>query len=437
MRANWGPAGGAAGGPPTHRMAGLRVGVTAGRRGDELVEALTRLGASVVWGPTVEVVPATAAALARQTAAVLAARPAWVMVTTAEGLDRWVDGARERRAAILALLAGTTVAARGAKATAACRRHGLPSVLTSPTELGVDLARLVVALAKPGDRVAVVVDGSGSRLVVAELQAAGLAVDLAAPYRWTVPAATAPAGERCVPAGDLVRALCAGEIDAMAFTSPPAVEGLFAVAAALGLETVLREALSGTGQERVLVAAIGPATAEALEERRVGVGVCPLQPRMVALAGALAAAPLGFSSFGRPEPLVLDPLTRTVTAGRGGGAERPAVHAPGLDGPPARDDLPHQRAAAGGVGRGGLLRGGRPAPSRGPGLPAAGAAGVDRRQHRPRAEAGLPPRTHRATLRRVVPFGRGPAGQLSYRAVTTTRRVRQWATSGAATSSPP
>ncbi|HKN90055.1 MAG TPA: uroporphyrinogen-III synthase, partial [Acidimicrobiia bacterium] len=224
------------------------------------------------------------------------------------------------RSAILALLAGTTVAARGAKATAACRRHGLPSVLTSPTERGVDLARLVVALAKPGDRVAVVVDGSGSRLVVAELQAAGLAVDLAAPYRWTVPAATAPAGERCVPAGDLVRALCAGEIDAMAFTSPPAVEGLFAVAAALGLETVLREALSGTGQERVLVAAIGPATAEALEERRVGVGVCPLQPRMVALAGALAAAPLGFSSFGRPEPLVLDPLTRTVT-GPGGAVE--------------------------------------------------------------------------------------------------------------------
>src|SRR5205807_2381020 len=78
-------------------------------------------------------------------------------VPRAGGLDRWVAGARGRRAAILALLAGTTVAARGAKATAACRRHGLPSVLTSPTERGVDLARLVVALAKPGDRVAVVV----------------------------------------------------------------------------------------------------------------------------------------------------------------------------------------------------------------------------------------------------------------------------------------
>jgi uroporphyrinogen-III synthase len=127
--------------------------------------------------------------------------------------------------------------------------------------------------------------------------------------------------ERCVPAGDLVRALCAGEIDAMAFTSPPAVDGLFAVAAALGVEAALHEALAGAGgRPRVLVAAIGPATAEALEERRVGVGVCPLQPRIPALASALAAAPIGFRSFGRAEPLVLDPRSRTVT-GPGGAVE--------------------------------------------------------------------------------------------------------------------
>jgi DNA-binding response OmpR family regulator len=70
----------------------------------------------------------------------------------------------------------------------------------------------------------------------------------------------------------------------------------------------------------VLVAAIGPATAEALEDRRVGVGVCPLQPRIPALASALAAAPIGFRSFGRPEPLLLDPHSRTVT-GPGGVVE--------------------------------------------------------------------------------------------------------------------
>lgn len=297
------------------------MGVTAGRRGEELVEALTRLGARVVWGPTVEVVPAPAITVPRQTAAALAARPAWVLVTTAEGLSRWVDSARDLRPKVLELLQGAKVAARGAKATAACRDHGVGTVLTSPTERGVDLARLVVDLAAVGDRVTVVADGSGSAGVVAELQGGGLAVDVVAPYRWTVPAAAGPVPERCVPAGDLVRALCAGEIDAMAFTSPPAVDGLFAVAAAMGVEAALQEALAGAGgRPRVLVAAIGPATAEALEERRVGVGVCPLQPRIPALASALAAAPIGFRSFGRAEPLVLDPRSRTVT-GPGGAVE--------------------------------------------------------------------------------------------------------------------
>jgi DNA-binding response OmpR family regulator len=50
------------------------------------------------------------------------------------------------------------------------------------------------------------------------------------------------------------------------------------------------------------------------------VGVCPLQPRIPALATALAAAPLGLRSFGRAEPLLLDHPGRTVT-GPGGVVE--------------------------------------------------------------------------------------------------------------------
>ena len=302
---------------PASRMAGLRVGVTAGRRGAELVEALTRLGARVLWAPTVEVVAAAAGALARETAAALAVRPAWLVVTTAEGLNRWVEGAGDARPAVLGLLREAKVAARGAKATAACRDLGVSTVLTSPMERGVDLVRLVVDLARPGDAVAVVVDGNGSPGVVAELQAAGLLVHTVAPYRWSVPEPSEPAQRRCVPAGDLLRALCAGELDAVAFTSPPAVDGLFALAASLGLEPAVRQALAGSGAGRVLVAAIGPATAEALEDRGVGVGACPLQPRIPALASALAAAPIGLRSFGRSEPLLLDPRTRTVTGPAG------------------------------------------------------------------------------------------------------------------------
>src|SRR3954471_3277477 len=88
------------GGGPGAPLSGLRVGVTAARRGEELAEALTRLGARVLWAPTVEVVAAPAAALKRQTAGALAVDPVWVVVTTAEGLHRWVDGAGTARAGV-------------------------------------------------------------------------------------------------------------------------------------------------------------------------------------------------------------------------------------------------------------------------------------------------------------------------------------------------
>ena len=79
------------------------------------------------------------------------------------------------------------------------------------------------------------------------------------------------------------------------------MDGLFAVAAELGMETAVHDALTGGGVGRVLVAAIGPVTAEALEGRRVGVGVCPLQPRIPALATALAAAPIEVPTIGELE----------------------------------------------------------------------------------------------------------------------------------------
>ncbi len=193
-------------------MAGLQVGVTAGRRGGELVDALTRLGARVVWAPTVEIVPAPAGTVRRQTEVALDARPAWIVVATAEALNRWVDGARGAQPDVLGLLTAGKVAARGAKATGACRQHGVATVLTAPTERGVDLARLVVDLAAAGDHVAVVVDGSGSPGVVAELESAALAVHVVAPYRWVVPAAAGPTPDpgRSVPAAELLRALRSG-----------------------------------------------------------------------------------------------------------------------------------------------------------------------------------------------------------------------------------
>ena len=69
----------------------------------------------------------------------------------------------------------------------------------------------------------------------------------------------------------LIRAMAAGEIDAVTFTSSPQVRRLFEVAAKSGLETTLREGLA-----RVCVVAVGPMVAEALRARGARVDVMPV-----------------------------------------------------------------------------------------------------------------------------------------------------------------
>lgn len=68
----------------------------------------------------------------------------------------------------------------------------------------------------------------------------------------------------------LIEELAAGGIDAIAFTSSPQVRRLLAVARRQDKEEVLRSALRG-----MVVAAVGPLVADALNEREVRVDVMP------------------------------------------------------------------------------------------------------------------------------------------------------------------
>jgi uroporphyrinogen-III synthase len=74
-------------------------------------------------------------------------------------------------------------------------------------------------------------------------------------------------------------------IDALTFTSPPAVDNMFEVAAELGLEGRLVEAL---GRGETLVVAVGPSTRRELEEHGVRVDVVPEVSAMGAMMNALA-----------------------------------------------------------------------------------------------------------------------------------------------------
>jgi uroporphyrinogen-III synthase len=109
------------------------------------------------------------------------------------------------------------------------------------------------------------------------LEERGAVVIEAFTYSWGLPENLAPTF-RCL------RMLEAGDLDAVAFTSAAQVENLYLIAEQSGSA----HQLTGWLQERTVVAAVGPTTAQALLEHGISAAVQPERPKMVPLVEALA-----------------------------------------------------------------------------------------------------------------------------------------------------
>jgi uroporphyrinogen-III synthase len=114
----------------------------------------------------------------------------------------------------------------------------------------------------------------------AGLAAAGAQVTEVFPYRWEGPTDVAPLRS-------LIDACLTGRIDALAIFSSSQIHNLFAVAEEHDEAEALAAALNSS---RVLVAAVGPVSAEAVEAHGVRVDLVPEHPKMGPLVTALAAA---------------------------------------------------------------------------------------------------------------------------------------------------
>lgn len=282
-------------------MDGLRVGVTAARRGEGLVAALERHGAAVCWAPTLagdrEQSQATASALRE----VLAHSPQWVVVSTGVGARALLAAAVEAGldGHLHEVLRRAKVVARGAKAHAALRSINVEPVFVSPQETDRDTAAWLAQRVLCGDVVGVVAHGSDGDGYQAVADAGATVVEVQ-PYRC---APTTDVG----PVTALIARICSNDIDAVLCTSPASLRNLMAIAAQGGR----REELSAALRERVAVAAIGPVTAAAAEDAGARVTVMPLRQRTADLVAALDA----WSRRGArvvPVPFTLQPATHNV-----------------------------------------------------------------------------------------------------------------------------
>jgi len=239
------------------QLAGFRIGVTSDRRSEDLIEAFRRRGAEVLHAPTVRMAhQSDDAAVLADTQRMIAARPEILLATTSYGIRRWfeVADAGGLGEALLTALGESAVLVRGPKARGGIRAAGLTDRGMSERETTASLVDMVLATFPDPVQVAVQLHGYTDEVQLDRLRAAGHAVLTVAPYRWLAPDTTDVRVER------LIDAICTGALDAVTFTSAPAVDALLSTAEALGRGRALIDGL----RSRIIVAAVGTVTAAPL-----------------------------------------------------------------------------------------------------------------------------------------------------------------------------
>ena len=252
---------------------GLRVAAFESRRATEMARMLERAGAVASVSPSMREVPLAgneeASAFARR---LIAGDFDIVILMTGVGLRlmlQALDG-RPEREPFLRALAGVSVIARGPKPVAALKEVGLrPTVqVPEPNTWREVLEAFDAKIPLAGKRVAVQEYGLPNTHLIVGLEARGAAVTRVRVYQWELPRDAGPLEAN-------LRAVAAGRVDVILFTSSQQVIHALQVAKVAGIETELRAALA-----TVVVASIGPTTSETLREQGLPVDLEPAHSKM-------------------------------------------------------------------------------------------------------------------------------------------------------------
>jgi uroporphyrinogen-III synthase len=263
-------------------LEGFTVGVTADRRAAEQAELLSRRGATVVRGAAIGTAYlGDEQAIRAATVAVIDEPPALLVANTGIGMRSWFEAAQTwgLHDALVTALADATVVARGPKAAGAARAAGLVVHHLAGSERLAEVQDILLGLGVTDRRVVVQLHGVEHAGLIDGLRAAGAEVAAVPVYRWSLPADEGPALR-------LIEAACERRLDAITFTSAPAIGNLLEIADAAGLRTALLAALNGT----VLVACVGPVCADAALALGIAHPVAPEIGRMGNLVRVLTEA---------------------------------------------------------------------------------------------------------------------------------------------------
>ena len=266
----------------TQGFAGLRVAAFESRRAAEMASLIERFGGIAFVSPSMREVPISENPEAVDFAhRVMTGQIDIIVFMTGVGIrhllaevERHVDRAR-----LLAAISDIVTIARGPKPVAVLRELGLKPTYRVPEpntwrEVLATIDREKIQVSQ--QNVGLQEYGLPNASLVAGLEARGAHVSTVKVYKWELPLDVAPLEAN-------VRALAAGELDVVMFTSSHQVVNLLRTAEKLNLSEPMREGLS-----RTVVASIGPTTSETLVELGIPVDLEPEHSKMGQLVAAAA-----------------------------------------------------------------------------------------------------------------------------------------------------
>lgn len=239
-------------------LAGFRIGVTAARKVEEQIGLLERRGAAVEWAPALSLEPnhVDDDQLRAATEEVLAAPVDMFLATTGIGMRAWFDAAERwgMLPQLLSALASAEILARGPKSVGALRGRGLRELWAPQSECFEDVLEHLRGRSLAGLRIVVQEHGQSLSMVAHALRRQGADVTTVTVYR--VASADDPE-----PMFKMIDLIADRSLDAVTFTSAPAVAALMEAAGSTGR----RDELVSAFQADVVASCVGPVTAAAFE----------------------------------------------------------------------------------------------------------------------------------------------------------------------------
>lgn len=254
-------------------LEGYRIGVTAARKVEEQVALLERRGARVETAPVLSIEPyeIDEAALRKATLEVLEGPVDLFVATTGIGLRSWFTAAESWGLLdrLVEVLGRAEILARGPKSVGALRSAGLRELWSPESETFEDVLAHLRGRDLTGRRIVVQEHGQSLNNVAHALRRQGADVHVVTIYR--IEGAGDPE-----PVFRMVEHVADRKVDAVTFTSAPAVAAFMEMAGVVGR----REEVVAAFQADVVATCVGPVTAAAFEMW----GVPTVQPERNRLA---------------------------------------------------------------------------------------------------------------------------------------------------------